>query len=47
MKDSRIKIAVLDDYQNIALQMADWSSLPGNPEINVTMIITRSSRRID
>jgi phosphoglycerate dehydrogenase-like enzyme len=35
MRDSRIKIAVLDDYQNIALKMADWSSLPGNPEIKV------------
>jgi phosphoglycerate dehydrogenase-like enzyme len=35
MRDSRVKIAVLDDYQNIALQMADWSSIPGNPEIRV------------
>jgi hypothetical protein len=35
MKNSRIKIAVLDDYQNIALKMADWSSIPGNPEIQV------------
>jgi phosphoglycerate dehydrogenase-like enzyme len=32
---NRIKIAVLDDYQNIALKMADWSSIPGNPEIKV------------
>ena len=32
---SRIKIAVLDDYQNISLKMADWSSIPGNPEISV------------
>ena len=31
----RIKIAVLDDYQDIALKMADWSSIPGNPEIKV------------
>jgi phosphoglycerate dehydrogenase-like enzyme len=30
-----IKIAVLDDYQNISLKMADWSSIPGNPEIRV------------
>src|SRR5580658_2457876 len=35
MTGSRIKIAVLDDYQNIALKMADWSSIPGNPEISV------------
>jgi len=35
MRDSRIKIAVLDDYQNISLQMADWSSIPGNPEVRV------------
>ena len=35
MRDSHVKIAVLDDYQNIALQMADWSSIPGNPEIQV------------
>src|SRR5258706_12139248 len=35
MRDSRVKIAVLDDYQNIALQMADWSSIPGNPEIKM------------
>jgi phosphoglycerate dehydrogenase-like enzyme len=30
-----MKIAVLDDYQGIALKMADWSSIPGNPEIKV------------
>jgi hypothetical protein len=35
MTDSPIKIAVLDDYQNIALKMADWSSISGNPEIKV------------
>jgi phosphoglycerate dehydrogenase-like enzyme len=35
MTGSRIKIAVLDDYQNISLKMADWSSIPGNPEISV------------
>jgi phosphoglycerate dehydrogenase-like enzyme len=27
------KIAVLDDYQNVARQMADWDSLPGNAEL--------------
>ena len=35
MAGSTIKIAVLDDYQNIALKMADWSSIPGNLEIKV------------
>jgi phosphoglycerate dehydrogenase-like enzyme len=35
MTGSTIKIAVLDDYQNISLRMADWSSIPGNPEIRV------------
>jgi phosphoglycerate dehydrogenase-like enzyme len=35
MAGSTIKIAVLDDYQDIALEMADWSSIPGNPEIKV------------
>jgi phosphoglycerate dehydrogenase-like enzyme len=35
MDGSTVKIAVLDDYQNIALTMADWSAIPGNPEIEV------------
>lgn len=35
MTNSTIRIAVLDDYQNIALKAADWSSLPGDPEIRV------------
>ncbi len=30
-----MKIAILDDYQEIALKMADWSLIPGNPEIKV------------
>lgn len=30
-----MKIAILDDYQGIALKMADWSLIPGNPEIKV------------
>lgn len=30
-----MKIAILDDYQNIALSMADWTLIPGNPEIKV------------
>jgi phosphoglycerate dehydrogenase-like enzyme len=30
-----VKIAILDDYQNCALSMADWSVLPANVEITV------------
>jgi phosphoglycerate dehydrogenase-like enzyme len=30
-----VKIAVLDDYQNVALEMADWSILKGRAEITV------------
>ncbi len=30
-----IKIAVLDDYQNVALQMADWSALQSRASIEV------------
>jgi hypothetical protein len=29
------KIAVLDDYQNVALSMADWSALDGRAAITV------------
>src|SRR5947207_6127278 len=32
---SQMKIAVLDDYQNIALKMADWSALAAKAEITV------------
>ncbi|MCY4365387.1 MAG: D-2-hydroxyacid dehydrogenase family protein [Chloroflexi bacterium] len=28
-----MKIAVLDDYQNVALEMADWSALPSDAEV--------------
>jgi hypothetical protein len=27
-----IRIAILDDYQNVALEMADWSPLAGAPD---------------
>jgi hypothetical protein len=27
-----MKIAVLDDYQEVALKMADWSTIPDCPE---------------
>jgi phosphoglycerate dehydrogenase-like enzyme len=30
-----MKIAILNDYQNVSLKMADWSLIPGNPEIKV------------
>ena len=29
------RIAILDDYQDVALSCADWGSLPGRPEITV------------
>src|SRR5262245_3638715 len=35
MASERIKIAVLDDYQNVALTMADWSVL--EPRATVTV----------
>jgi hypothetical protein len=30
-----IRIAILDDYQNVSLEMADWSPLAGRVEITV------------
>ena len=30
-----MRIAILDDYQNVALGYGDWKSLPGSPEITV------------
>ena len=33
--DSVTRIAILDDYQNIALECADWATIPGEPEIVV------------
>ena len=33
--ESAVKVAILDDYQNIALQMADWSPLAGRVTITV------------
>ena len=29
------KLAILDDYQGVALEMADWSTLPNNIKITV------------
>ena len=30
-----VRVAVLDDYQNVALRMADWSALPSEAEVTV------------
>src|ERR1700676_1331083 len=30
-----MKVAILDDYQNVALKLADWSSVAGRAEITV------------
>ena len=30
-----IRIAILDDYQNVSLELADWSPLAGRAEITV------------
>ena len=30
-----MNIAILDDYQKVALEMADWSALSGRAEITV------------
>ena len=29
------RVAILDDYQNVALGMADWKSLPADTEVVV------------
>jgi phosphoglycerate dehydrogenase-like enzyme len=34
-KTEQIRIAILDDYQNVALSMADWSALDGRATITV------------
>ena len=35
MVASPVKIAVLDDYQNLALQLADWSPLQARASVTV------------
>ena len=30
-----LRCAILDDYQNVALKMTDWSSVTGDVEIKV------------
>jgi phosphoglycerate dehydrogenase-like enzyme len=32
---SRLRVAILDDYQNVALRMADWSGVTGRAELTV------------
>ena len=32
---ARVKVAILDDYQNVALQMADWSAVAERADITV------------
>jgi hypothetical protein len=34
-KQERFRIAVLDDYQNVALSLADWSVLDGRAMVTV------------
>jgi phosphoglycerate dehydrogenase-like enzyme len=33
--EERVAVAILDDYQNVALQMADWSPVSGRTDITV------------
>jgi len=35
VKDEDMRIAILDDYQNVALEVADWSSLAGRATLTV------------
>ena len=33
LENRPMKIAILDDYQNVALEMADWTALAARAEI--------------
>ena len=35
LENRPMKIAILDDYQNVALKMADWTALAARAEIRV------------
>ena len=35
LENRPMKIAILDDYQNVALKMADWTALAARAEITV------------
>jgi hypothetical protein len=37
-----IRIAILDDYQNASLEMADWSPLAGRAVITVATVSHRA-----
>jgi len=39
-----MRIAILDDYQGIAMKSADWSSIPGHPEIKVSVHLVLSPK---
>lgn len=43
--NSNLKIAILDDYQNVARSSADWSSLP--PHVQVTAFHDHQSKESD
>ena len=34
-KQKRFRVAILDDYQNVALSLADWSVLDGRATVTV------------
>jgi hypothetical protein len=42
-----VNIAILDDYQNVALKLADWSRLQGRSQVTCStimfLILPRSS----
>jgi hypothetical protein len=35
LENRTMKIAILDDYQNVALKMTDWTALAARAEITV------------
>ena len=40
------KLAILDDYQGIALELADWSVLPNDIEITVDLGLGSGRARV-
>ncbi|HWO28059.1 MAG TPA: hypothetical protein VNO32_04605 [Candidatus Acidoferrum sp.] len=42
-----MKVAILDDYQNVALKMADWSAPSGRAEITVFTYVWQYKTRED
>ena len=41
-KQETFRIAVLDDYHNVALSLADWSVLDGRATVTVLTTISRT-----